>query len=186
MILKRMVHIKKFSGTPPLLNHSHSVDVSRQCLVGNVRFVPRTVCPLDGRKSGTGKGGVKTYRTLKGGELAPKVAPRGLRLLDPNLAAIFYRISVERGVFFQGLWKFKIFTPPLIFGDLTPYPGLQENARFKNGHAHVETRVLKTLGHWFHLWGGPFPFTGLFSYYLIVGFGPGTFKYQGFGVSLRI
>ena len=65
--------------------------------------------------------GVKTYRTLEGGgELAPKVAPRRLGLLTPKLT-IFFRISVERGQF-QGPWKFKIFTPPLIFGDLTPPP----------------------------------------------------------------
>ena len=41
-------------------------------------------------KSGTGIGGVKTYRTLEGGELAPKVAPRKLGLLTPN-----WRFSIE-------------------------------------------------------------------------------------------
>ena len=38
----------------------------------------------------TGIGGVKTYRTLEGGELAPKVAPRRLGVLTPN-----WRFSIE-------------------------------------------------------------------------------------------
>ena len=74
--------------------------------------------------SETGIGGVKTYRTLEGGELAPKVAPRRLRLLTPKLA-IFYRISVERGQF-QGPLKIQNFHPPSNFRRFdTPYPGLQ-------------------------------------------------------------
>ena len=60
--------------------------------------------------SETGIGGVKTYRTLEGGELAPKVAPRRLGLLTPKLA-IFYRISVERGQF-QGPLEIHL-TPPI-------------------------------------------------------------------------
>ena len=42
--------------------------------------------------------------------IAPKVAPRRLELLDPNLA-IFYRISVERGQI-RGSLEIRNFHPP--------------------------------------------------------------------------
>ena len=51
-------------------------------------------------------------------ELAPKVVLGKLGLLTPNLRN-FSGISEER-VKFRDPRKFKIFTPPLIFGDLTP------------------------------------------------------------------
>ena len=57
-------------------------------------------------QSETGTGGVKTYRALEGGGLAPKVAPRRLGFLTPKLAT-FYRISVERGQY-QGPSNFRI------------------------------------------------------------------------------
>ena len=60
-------------------------------------------------QSETGIGGVKTYRTLEGGGIAPKVAPRTLGLLDPKLA-ICYRISVERGQF-RGPLEIRNFHP---------------------------------------------------------------------------
>ena len=64
-------------------------------------------------------GGVKTYRTLEGGELAPKVVLGRLGLLTPKLK-VFYRISAEKGQI-QGPPKIQNFhPPPLIFGDLTP------------------------------------------------------------------
>ena len=67
-------------------------------------------------------GVVKTYRTLQGGgELGPEVLLGKLGLLTPKLR-IFYRISVEMGVNFRDPQKFKIFTPALIFGGLTPPP----------------------------------------------------------------
>ena len=57
------------------------------------------------------RGGVETYRTLEGGELASKLAPRRLGLLTPKLT-IFYRISVERGQF-QGPLEIENLQPPL-------------------------------------------------------------------------
>ena len=48
------------------------------------------------------RGGQNVPNARGGGELAPKVAPRRLGFLTP--------------------WKLKIFTPPLIFGDLPPPP----------------------------------------------------------------
>ena len=62
--------------------------------------------------------GVKTHRKVEGGELAPEVVLGTLGLLTPKLR-IVYRISVERGQC-RDPRKFKIFTPPLIFRDLTP------------------------------------------------------------------
>ena len=55
--------------------------------------------------------GIKTYRTPEGGEVALKVAPRGLGLLTPNSAI---PIESQKGVNFRGPWKFNIFTPEKI------------------------------------------------------------------------
>ena len=67
------------------------------------------------------KGGVRTYRT-PGGGTRPESRPSKTWTVDPRKLTIFYRISVERGLNFRGLWKFKIFTlNPLIFRDLTPH-----------------------------------------------------------------
>ena len=63
------------------------------------------------RRLGLGGGGSKTYRTLGGGELAPKVVLGKLGLFDPQ-TKIFYRISVEK-VQIQGPPKTQNFHPPL-------------------------------------------------------------------------
>ena len=69
---------------------------------------------------------VSTEGSFGQGQLAPKVAPRGLGLLAPKLRN-FWRISVQGGRF-QGPLVIRTFhTTPLVFGDLTPpsYPGLR-------------------------------------------------------------
>ena len=58
-----------------------------------VKGRPESVQQL--RDSETGIGGVKTYRTIEGGELAPKVVLGKLGLLTPKLR-ILCRISVEK------------------------------------------------------------------------------------------
>ena len=58
----------------------------------------------------------------RGGELTPKVAPRELGLLTPEVT-IFHRISVERGQF-RGPLKIRNVQPPSTNGDLTPPPYL--------------------------------------------------------------
>ena len=63
---------------------------------------------------------LKTYRTLEGGELAPKVVLGKLGLLTPNLR-IFYRTSVERGQI-QGPPKIENFHPPSSFRRFDPPP----------------------------------------------------------------
>ena len=68
--------------------------------------------------------GGQTHRTLQGGrELAPKVAPRRLGVLNPKFAK------------FRGPWKLNIYPPPLIFGDLTPppHPALQTITEITQG-----------------------------------------------------
>ena len=75
---------------------------------------------LTSHESETGIGGVKTHRTLEGGELALKVVLAKLGLLTPKLR-IFYRKSIEKGQI-SGPPKNQNFHPPLIFRDLTPIP----------------------------------------------------------------
>ena len=103
----------------PLNAHFHAIMASGPH-VAKPPFRVSPVLSAPKSHSETGIGGVKTYRTVEGGELAPKAAPRRLGLWAPKLA-IFYRISVERGQF-QGPLKIQNFhPPPLTFGgELTP------------------------------------------------------------------
>ena len=114
-----------------LLRRNQSSEIPKcgpNAVVLNVAARRKTQKSANEHKPETGIGGVKTYRTLDGGELAPKVAPPKLGLLTPKLA-IFSRKSEERRQF-QGPLEIQNFHPPSNFRRFDPpYPGLQTKER---------------------------------------------------------
>ena len=71
------------------------------------------------KRSETGIGGVKTYRTLEGGGTRPESCPWKAWTFDPQIGDFLWNLC-RKGLNFGRPWKFEIFTPPRIFGDLTP------------------------------------------------------------------